>query len=189
MVYCTYFSIHGRGIHAATRLQHHRYSCQSFIATGVNNLIYFLCKKRQLSVQLTVQLEHYINSIMEKEPQPESLATVTIKPDYPPSEVYSSEPPPVSSASYIMPFTWNTHNMHQEISTIRQKHNSIRWFLQNSKVCLYRNFCCAFVIKRYFRAALTRYYGQLVDKQISLLAYSNQFFLHRAIVKSVIFIT
>lgn len=31
---------------------------------------------------------------MEKEPQPESLADVTIKPDYPPSEVYSSEPPP-----------------------------------------------------------------------------------------------
>ena len=31
---------------------------------------------------------------MEKEPQPESLATVAIKPDYPPSEVYGSEPPP-----------------------------------------------------------------------------------------------
>lgn len=34
---------------------------------------------------------------MEKEQQPESLATVTIKPEYPPSEVYSSEPPPVSN--------------------------------------------------------------------------------------------
>ncbi|CAH2010112.1 unnamed protein product [Acanthoscelides obtectus] len=32
---------------------------------------------------------------MEKELQPESMATVTIKPEYPPSEVYGSEPPPV----------------------------------------------------------------------------------------------
>ncbi|KAJ3629908.1 hypothetical protein MTP99_014271 [Tenebrio molitor] len=31
---------------------------------------------------------------MEKESQPDSMTTVTIKPDYPPSEVYSSEPPP-----------------------------------------------------------------------------------------------
>ncbi|KAJ8919675.1 hypothetical protein NQ315_006203 [Exocentrus adspersus] len=31
---------------------------------------------------------------MEKEPQPESISTVTIKPEYPPSEVYGSEPPP-----------------------------------------------------------------------------------------------
>ncbi|GLG99534.1 Uncharacterized protein GBIM_05976 [Gryllus bimaculatus] len=32
---------------------------------------------------------------MEKqEPQPDSLATVAVKPDYPPSEVYGSEPPP-----------------------------------------------------------------------------------------------
>ncbi|CAH2010107.1 unnamed protein product [Acanthoscelides obtectus] len=31
---------------------------------------------------------------MEKELQPESMATVTIKPEYPPSEVYGSEPPP-----------------------------------------------------------------------------------------------
>ncbi|XP_044269943.1 uncharacterized protein LOC123014749 isoform X2 [Tribolium madens] len=31
---------------------------------------------------------------MEKEPQPDSMATITIKPEYPPSEIYSSEPPP-----------------------------------------------------------------------------------------------
>lgn len=33
---------------------------------------------------------------MEKEPQPESIATIPMKPDYPPSEVYSSEPPPLN---------------------------------------------------------------------------------------------
>ncbi|XP_028165590.1 uncharacterized protein LOC114356575 [Ostrinia furnacalis] len=32
---------------------------------------------------------------MEKEHQPDSMATITMKPEYPPSEVYSaSEPPP-----------------------------------------------------------------------------------------------
>ncbi|KAF5288275.1 hypothetical protein FQA39_LY04043 [Lamprigera yunnana] len=39
------------------------------------------------------QLENYINAGMEKE-QSESMATIPIKPDYAPSEVYSSEPPP-----------------------------------------------------------------------------------------------
>lgn len=38
---------------------------------------------------------------MEKEPQPDSMATITIKPEYPPSEVYSSEPPPVNIFSKI----------------------------------------------------------------------------------------
>lgn len=34
--------------------------------------------------------------VMEKEHQPDSMATITMKPEYPPSEVYSaSEPPPV----------------------------------------------------------------------------------------------
>lgn len=34
--------------------------------------------------------------VMEKEHQPDSMATITMKADYPPSEVYSaSEPPPV----------------------------------------------------------------------------------------------
>lgn len=39
-----------------------------------------------------------VNQNMEKDHAPDSMATVTIKPDYPPSEVYSttSEPPPVS---------------------------------------------------------------------------------------------
>ncbi|GJQ76980.1 hypothetical protein Trydic_g15176 [Trypoxylus dichotomus] len=41
---------------------------------------------------------------MEKEGhQPESLATVTIKPDYAPSETYSSEPPPFSFQAYHRP--------------------------------------------------------------------------------------
>nr|CAI5838707.1 unnamed protein product [Callosobruchus analis] len=38
---------------------------------------------------------------MEKEPQPESMATVTIKPEYAPSEVYGSEPPPVSVTRFL----------------------------------------------------------------------------------------
>lgn len=46
-----------------------------------------------IKVSRKVLFEH---TIMEKDQQPESLATVTIKPDYAPSEVYSSEPPPVS---------------------------------------------------------------------------------------------
>jgi hypothetical protein len=40
------------------------------------------------------QLERYINAGMEKEHQPESIATIPMKSDYPPSEIYSSEPPP-----------------------------------------------------------------------------------------------
>lgn len=43
---------------------------------------------------------------MEKEHQPDSMATITMKPEYPPSEVYSaSEPPPVSYVFYL--FTMN----------------------------------------------------------------------------------
>lgn len=39
---------------------------------------------------------------MEKEHQPDSMATITMKPEYPPSEVYSaSEPPPVWT--YLLP--------------------------------------------------------------------------------------
>lgn len=45
---------------------------------------------------------------MEKEHQPDSMATITMKPEYPPSEVYSaSEPPPVSYAFYLFMMTIN----------------------------------------------------------------------------------
>jgi hypothetical protein len=48
---------------------------------------------------------------MEKESQPDSMTTVTIKPDYPPSEVYSSEPPPVSLVFHKIIYMVNVNNI------------------------------------------------------------------------------
>lgn len=57
--------------------------------------------------------------MMEKEPQPESMATVTIKPEYPPSEY--SEAPPVSFQYIFLHKTTATGIEKSESVTVEQQ--------------------------------------------------------------------
>lgn len=75
-------------------------NCQSHLHISTVRVLVVLSASNffeRVFVFKSVDLENYINAGMEKEGhQPDSLATVTIKPDYAPSESFTSEPPPVS---------------------------------------------------------------------------------------------
>lgn len=81
---------------------------------------------------------------MEKEHQPDSMATITMKPEYPPSEVYSaSEPPPVSYFFYLFIMTiiiiFDTQSLYLESNKIIKKviYNNVSKSFQYIRIFLF----------------------------------------------------